>query len=109
MANPKSLWIVLAFASMLITGVTLTDGVAAPSPGGASKHAVPKKSLTSEEALKVRKSEEKRTASLDKSYKQQRKALAKHYKELAKLVKKQGGDPTPLQEAADYFDNQAKD
>ena len=58
--------------------------------------------------MQVRADEEERIASLDKNYAKQQRKLAKDYTKLAKLVEKQGGDPTLLLKAADYFESKAE-
>lgn len=88
---------------LLLVSVIVIFGVASPNLAYASEI-----SLSDENKIKVRKKEEQSLKRQDKSYSQQAKALAKHYKKTAKLIKKQGGDPKPLLDAAAYFEDQSK-
>jgi len=72
-----------------------------------SAHAA-KITLSDEKKSKIRKEEEHGLKKADKLYSRQAKALAQQYNTAAKLVAKQGGDPQPLLDAADYFKNQSK-
>lgn len=98
MAKQQSFLTASAVSLLLIGSATAVI----PAPGYAAQIL-----LTDEEKVQVRMDEEARTASLDKSYAKQQRKLAKDYKQLATLVEKQGGDPTQLLDAADYFDSKA--
>jgi len=66
-------------------------------------------SLANEQAkMKVRMEEEHKLMKKDSTYKKHNLAMAQHYADSAKLVERQGGDPKPLLDAADYFAKQAE-
>ena len=101
MTNHKhSLW----FApTLLVVAALVTFGVASPISAHATEI-----SLTNEKKIKIRKEQELRLKKQNKLHFRQTKALAKQYKKTAKLIKRQGGDPQPLLDAAAYFENQSK-
>jgi len=101
MTNHKhSLW----FApTLLVVAALVTFGVASPISAHATEI-----SLTNEKKIKIRKEQELRLKKQNKLHFRQTKALAEQYKKTAKLIKRQGGDPQPLLDAAAYFEDQSK-
>ncbi|PPD50256.1 MAG: hypothetical protein CTY13_01985 [Methylobacter sp.] len=73
-----------------------------------SAHAAKKIELKEEKKMQILKEEEKSIKKQDKEFRKQAKAQANMYRKTANEVKKYGGDPTALLNAAAYFDNQAK-
>jgi hypothetical protein len=82
--------------------------VSAGSPRLADQAAEARRQIENRKQVEVRKQEEQRLRKKDNAYRQQAKALARQYRKSASRAALRGGDPTPLLEAADYFDAQAK-
>ncbi len=114
----KSLYTVPALALILISGVTITSSIVAPSLVHAAKplsfgkqvKVTKDKHLSPEKRFKVRMSEERRIAKKNNLYSKQNKKLLEYYRKLIKhygkqttLVKKKGGNSTPLLKAVAHI------
>jgi|GEM_PF-4494883 len=82
--------------------------IAAPAVVSAGSPRSADQAVEARRQVEVRKQEEQRLKKKDNAYRQQAKALARQYRKSASRAAVRGGDPTPLLEAADYFDAQAK-
>lgn len=97
----------VAIAIVFSAGMGFTNPVLAAK---ADKPNFKAKRLKPDQQLKLRKEEEKKLAKREeRKFKQQNRKLANYYRRLAKQVRKQGGDPTPLLEAAKYFGSNRSD
>lgn len=102
MINHHSFWTASALALLLNSGASiLVDSITSTGVQAAEK------SLSPEARLAIRKEQEDRLARLDISHRIKMEMLSKQYKAAADLAAKQGEDPTPLLEAATFFQQQA--
>lgn len=106
----------LAFALIVSSSVTATASLAAPLTAFEAKKLQPqtkvKKTLTHEQRVQVRASEEKRIAkSQEKAYKKQMQALEKYYRKLALdvNVRKHSGNRASLLATTEHFKQLSKE
>jgi len=66
------------------------------------------KRVDKEHRKKIREANDLKLKSRDPSFPEQSEARAKNFRETAEIVARQGGDPKPLLDAADYFEKQSE-
>ena len=66
------------------------------------------KRVDKEQRKKIREANDLKLKSRDPSFPEQSEARAKNFRETAEIVARQGGDPKPLLDAADYFEKQSE-
>ena len=66
------------------------------------------KRVDKEHRKKIREANDLKFKSREASFPEQADARAKNFRETAEIVARQGGDPKPLLDAADYFEKQSE-
>jgi hypothetical protein len=66
------------------------------------------KRVDKEHRKKIREANDLKLKSREPSFPEQAGARAKNFRETAEIVARQGGDPKPLLDAADYFEKQSE-
>ena len=66
------------------------------------------KRVDKEHRKKIREANDLKLKSREPSFPEQADARAKNFRETAEIVARQGGDPKPLLDAADYFEKQSE-
>lgn len=97
--------------TLLVSGIAIAIGTGIPlsaHAGDKEEQSVKEKKENRTKHNKIREQEEKRHSLKDRSHSKHVKSLIKQYEQSAKIVARQGGDPTPLLAAAEYYRNQSK-
>ena len=66
------------------------------------------KRVDKEQRKKIREANDLKLKSREPSFPEQAEARAKSFRQTAEIVARQGGDPKPLLDAADYFEKQSE-
>ena len=90
--------------------VAFSFAIGAGAPGLAQADTVEDqvKRVDKEHRKKIREANDLKLKSRDPSFPEQSEARAKNFRETAEIVARQGGDPKPLLDAADYFEKQSE-
>jgi len=91
-----------------VVAFSFAIGAGAPGLAQADKVEDQVKRVDKEHRKKIREANDLKLKSRDPSFPEQSEARAKNFRETAEIVARQGGDPKPLLDAADYFEKQSE-
>ena len=91
-----------------VVAFSFAIGAGAPGLAQADKVEDQVKRVDKEHRKKIREANDLKLKSREPAFPEQAEARAKSFRQTAEIVARQGGDPKPLLDAADYFEKQSE-
>ena len=91
-----------------VVAFSFAIGAGAPGLAQADKVEDQVKRVDKEHRKKIREANDLKLKSREPAFPEQAEAQAKNFRATAEIVARQGGDPKPLLDAADYFEKQSE-